>query len=318
MASFDYEKGFVGGLKVAPVSRDEDRVGRATAVHAQVTESFEFGEFVCEQWELLCGSPAKTTLYEFEGSINAITCYRCIALLDRWSRDSINARCTGHVITRDGVTRAVAAKSVLFAGELLDVNHQMLAKRGQVKIDLARTDVGDGLDPIRVLLTGQDYGAVFERRDDEQQWRIIKPAGDAEQALLKRKLGESSRGNTAKQGEVRQNHLVRLSEAESARLKLLGGAAWVRQKVAATSIPYHLVQLTAEDCARLLRLDEFAWVREKNAKAAAPRKKRKFPDDDAGSPLKGFTLRATDEEWDKLLKLGGNTWVRSVINAEAA
>ncbi len=285
MASYDYEKGFVGGLKVAPVSRAEDRVGRAPAVHAQVTEAFKFGEFTCDAWELLCGSPAKTTLYEFEGSINDVTCYRCIALLDRWSRDSINARCTGHAITRDGLTRAVAAKSVLFAGELLDVNHQLLAKRGQVKIDLSQTDVGDGLDPIRVLLMGHDYGAVFERRDDEQEWRMIKPASDAEQALLKRKLGESARGNTAKQGEVRQNHLVRLTEAESTRLKSLGGAAWVRGKL---------------------------------AKARIPKTKKQFAFDDADSPSKGFTLRATAEEWDKLLKLGGTAWVRSIINAAPA
>lgn len=283
MASYDYEKGFVGGLKVVPVTRDEGRVGRAPAVHAQVTEAFVFGEFSCAQWELLCGSPAKTDLFEYNGSINAVTCYRCIALMDRWSRDSINSRCTGHAITRDGVTRAVAAKSVLFAAELLDVNHQLLAKRGQVKIDLSLSNTGDGLDLIRVLLTGHDYGAVFERRDDEQQWRIIKPASDAELALLKRKEGESARGNTAKQGEVRQNHLVRLTESEIARVKSLGGAAWIRERIGKTRIP---------------------------------RNKKQFVFENAEGPMKGFTLRATDSEWDKLLKLGGNAWVRSIINAE--
>ena len=286
MASYDYEKGFVGGLKIAPVSRDEGRVGRAPAVHAQVTESFEFGEFSCEAGMLLCGSPIKTTLYEFDGSINAVTCYRCIALMDRWSRDSINSRCTGHAFTRDGITKAVAAKSVLFAAELLNVNHQLLARRGQVNIALSSYDgASDGLESIRSVLTAHEYGSVFERNDDVQEWRLIKPASEAEAALLKRKKGESARGNTAKQGEVRQNHLVRLSQAESARLKSLGGAAWIREKIAKTPVP---------------------------------RKKRLFPFNDVASPLKGFTLRATDKEWDKLLKLGGNAWVRAVIGAEGA
>ncbi|NWD57221.1 hypothetical protein HX878_21055 [Pseudomonas veronii] len=284
MASYDYEKGFVGGLKVAPVSRDEGRIGRAPAVHAQVIEFFEFGEFSCEAGMLLCGSPTKTTLYEFVGSINAVTCYRCIALMDRWSHDSINSRCTGHAFTRDGITRAVAAKSVLFAAELLDVNHQLLARRGQVNIALSSSDgASDGLESIRTVLTAHDYGSVFERDDGSQGWRLIKPASEAEAALLKRKKGESARGNTAKQGEVRQNHLVRLTLAESVRLKSLGGAAWIRAKI---------------------------------AKTAVPRKKKQFAFDDAGGPLKGFTLRATDKEWEKLLRLGGNAWVRSVIDAE--
>ncbi|MGO4801114.1 hypothetical protein ACEN2T_17690 [Pseudomonas sp. W22_MBD1_FP4] len=286
MAGYDYAKGFIGGLKVTPVSRDEDRVGRTPAVHAQVTEYFKFGQFSCDAGMLLCGSPTKTTLYEFPGSISAITCYRCIALLNRWSRDCINSRCTGHAFTRDGVTRTVAAKSVLFAAELLEVNHQLLARRGQVNISLSSPDsASDGLESIRSVLTAHDYGSVFERSNDAQEWRLIKPATEAEAALLKRKKGESARGNTAKQGEVRQNHLVRLTPAESAGLKALGGAAWIRAKIASTAIP---------------------------------RKKKQFALDEAERPLKGFTLRATDREWEKLLKLGGNAWVRSVISAERA
>lgn len=283
MASFDYEKGFVGGLKVSPVAHDECRVGRAPAVHAQVTEEFEFGEFTCQRWGLLCGSPARTTLYEYEGSINEVSCSRCKALLNRWSRDSINARCSGHVITRAGVTRAVAAKSVLFAGELLGVNHQLLARHGHVKIDLSEEHAEDGHDEIRALLTGSDYGTVFERREDETGWIVIKPASEAEVELLKRKLGESARGNTAKLGQVRQNRLVRLTEAEILSLKSLGGATWLRSELAKAVLP-------------------------------APKAHVSLSSD---APLKGFTLRATDEEWEKLLRLGGTPWVRALVCANS-
>jgi hypothetical protein len=174
----------------------------------------------------------------------------------------------------------VAAKSTLFASELLGVNNNWLKRNGVIKIDLSSARFGDGLDTIRVALKKHPYGTVIEKVESSRTWRVITPAQDAEKSLLERKIGESIRGNT-RVTEMRQNHTLKLTKDEKTELQKLGGSKWIRAQIA--NPPQMAVAM-----------------------------------DLVSDPKDQITLRATDAEWDALLTLGGAPWLRTVIRLVSA
>jgi hypothetical protein len=280
MAKFDYTKGFICPIHIVPVVRDPVDAHQRIVVHARASQSFSFGHFNCPEGELLCRSRNGNACHQIEGTVVQVSCTACRKLLDRWSRDAIDSRCVGFSFERDLITRAVAAKSTLFASELLGVNNNWLKRNGVIKIDLSSARFGDGLDPIRVALKKHPYGTVIEKVESSRTWGVITPAQDAEKSLLERKIGESIRGNT-RVTEMRQNHTLKLTKDEKTELQKLGGSKWIRAQIA--NPPQMVVAM-----------------------------------DLVSDPKDQTTLRATDAEWDALLALGGAPWLRTVIRSVSA
>lgn len=275
MPKFDYGKGFILEMNLVPVIRSAGVNRHRLAIHARAQQDFTFGEFSCPAGELLCRSRDGQACTELEAPIDAVSCTVCRKLLDRWSRDAVESRCMGYAFDRDLITRAVAAKNTLLASELLGVNNNWLVRNGVERIALTAANLGDGLDPIRKALNKHPYGTVIESTRGSSMWEVVKPAQEAEQSLLVRKLGESLRGNTRVE-QFRFNHTVKLTLDEKTKLKALGGSKWIRAVIAkpeSISVSSDLV----------------------------------------ANPKEQITLRATDAEWEALRELGGSSWLRSAI-----
>jgi hypothetical protein len=276
MTKFNYASGFMVAINVIPVARKACDIGKAPAIHARVMEDFSFGPFNCEAGQLLCRSNEEIACYPVSKPINSVSCARCRWLLDRWSREALLSRCKGFALSRDGSTRAVAAKSTAMASQILGIGNGVLVRCGINKIVLG-PPLKDGLDHIRKALQAHEYGTVLRLLDGETKWELEQSPARAEELLREHMLSYSERGNTRVElSELQRNRSIRLTPFESEALSALGGAAWVRQRI--------------------------------------DHAKKSYIADNLEAPTVNRTIRTTDAQWDKVRIMGGYTWIRSMIH----
>jgi hypothetical protein len=276
MTKFDYASGFLVPINVMPVARNASDIGKAPAIHARVMEDFSFGPFSCEAGQLLCKSNEEIACYPVSKSLNHVSCARCRWLLNRWSRDALLSRCKGYALSRDGSTRAVAAKSTAMASKIMGIGNGVLLRWGINKIVLGAPRK-DGLDHIRKALQAHEYGSVLRLVDGETEWELEQSPARAAELLHEHMLSYSERGNTrVEQSDLQRNRSIRLTPFEAEALNALGGAAWVRQRI---------------DLA-----------------------KKTYIVDNLDTPTVNRTIRTTDAQWDKVRAFGGYTWIRSMIH----
>ena len=275
MTNFNYASGFLVPINVTPVARKASDIGKAPAIHARVMEDFTLGEFNCAAGRLLCNSPEEIECFPVAVPINSVSCARCRELLDRWARDSLLARCKGYALSRDGCTRAVAAKSTAMASQILGVGNGVLVRCGINKIVLG-PPLKDGNDHIRKALQAHEYGSVL-RLVDGVTWQLEQSPARAEELLRQHLVSYSVRGNKrVTQDAIQRNRSIRLTPPEVEALADLGGAAWVRERI---------------DLA-----------------------KKSIIDHTLDAPSVNMTIRTTDAQWEKVRSLGGYTWIRSMIH----
>lgn len=276
MTKFNYASGFLVPIHVTPVARNASDIGKAPAIHARVMEDFTLGEFTCSAGRLLCNSPEEIECFPVAEPINSVSCARCRKLLDRWARDSLLARCKGFALSRDGCTRAVAAKSTAMASQILGVGNGVLVRCGINKIVLD-APLKDGHDHIRKALQSHEYGSVLRLDDGETTWQLEQSPARAEELLRQHLVLYSVRGNTrVEQSALQRNRSIRLTPLEVEALADLGGAAWVRERI---------------DLAKKSHIDHTL-----------------------DAPSVNMTIRTTDAQWEKVRALGGYTWIRSMIH----
>jgi hypothetical protein len=276
MTKFNYASGFLVPINVTPVARNASDIGKAPAIHARVMEDFTLGEFSCEEGRLLCNTTEGIECFPVAEPINSVSCARCRKLLDRWARESLLARCKGFALSRDGCTRAVAAKSMAMASEILGVSIGLLVRCGINKIELG-APLNDVHDHIRKALQSHVYGSVLRLVDGETDWQLEQSPARAEEILRHHLVLYSVRGNTrVEQNALQRNRSIRLTPFEFEKLKKLGGAAWVRKRI---------------DSAKKSQIDHTL-----------------------DAPSVNMTIRTTDAQWEKVRALGGYTWIRSMIH----
>lgn len=276
MTQSDYTSGFLVPILVTPVARNSSDIGKAPAIHARVMEDFTIGQFSCETGQLLCRSTEEIECFPILKPLNSVSCARCRVLLDRWSRDALLARCKGFALSRDGCTRAVAAKSTAMASQILGVGYGVLVRYGIYKIVLG-PPLKDGYDHIRKALQAHEYGSVLRLVDGESKWALEQTPDNALELLRQHLVSYSERGNTrVEQSKLQRNRSIRLTPFEAEALRGLGGASWIRQRI---------------DLAKKSSL---------------------VPNLDA--PTVNMTIRTTDAQWAKVRSFGGYTWIRSLIH----
>lgn len=276
MTKFNYASGFLVPISVAPVARNASDIGKTPAIHARVMEDFALGQFSIAAGQLLCRSTEEIECFPVSSTLNSVSCARCRELLDRWSRDSLLARCKGFALKRDGITRAVAAKSTAMASQILGVGNGVLVRCGINKIVLG-PPLKDELDHIRKALREHDYGSVLCLANGETKWKLEQPPEAAEELLRQHLVSYSERGNTrVEQSGLQRNRSIRLTPFEAEALKMLGGAAWVRQRID-----------LAKKSSIVANMD---------------------------APTVNMTIRTTDAQWAKVRSFGGYTWIRSMIH----
>lgn len=276
MTKFDYASGFLVPINVMPVARNPSDIGKAPAIHARVMEDFTLGKFSALAGQLLCRSTEEIECFPVSKPLSSVSCARCRELLDRWARAALQARCKGFALSRDGSTRAVAAKSTSIASQILGVGNGVLVRCGINKIVLG-APLKDGHDHIRKALQAHEYGSVVRLVDGETKWELERSPARAEELLRQHLLSYSERGNTRVElSALQRNRSIRLTPSEADALNTLGGAAWVRQRI---------------DLA-----------------------KKSYIVDNLEAPTVNRTIRTTDAQWDKVREMGGYTWIRSLIH----
>ena len=276
MTQFNYASGFLVPICVMPVARQTSENGKPPSIHARVVEDFTLGMFSRAAGQLLCGAPEEIECLPVSFPLDSVSCVRCRVQLDRWSRDALRARCKGYALKRDGLTRAVAAKSTSMASEILGISSGVLVRCGINQITLARP-LDDGCDYIRKALEVHPYGAVLRLVDGETVWQLEQSSERADELLRQHLVRFTVRGNTrVVQCELQRNRSIRLTPFEVEALRELGGAAWVRARI---------------DSAKKSHI-EYGME----------------------TPSVNMTIRTTDAQWEKVRAMGGYTWIRSMIH----
>jgi hypothetical protein len=164
------------------------------------------------------------------------------------------------------------------ASALLSVSVGVLSRRGITRIDLSTTR-NDDLDYIRIALLAQDYGSVIRLDDAKGVWLVVQGPEKAEQIMRQQVAAFAQRGAPRVDHAARQrNRTIRLSEEEATALRLLGGAAWLRQRI--------------------------------------NRAKRGGASPGLGLATVAVTIRTTDAQWERVRAFGGYNWLRSIIRRE--
>jgi hypothetical protein len=276
MTNFNYASGFLVPISVTPVARNASSIGKSPSIHARVMVDFTLGPFCRVAGQLLCGSPEEIERSPVEIPLDSVNCVRCRELLDRWSRAALLSRYKGFALSRDGITRAVAAKSTAMASEILGIGNGVMVRNGINKIVLGGP-LNDGLDHIRKMLQVHDYGSVLHQVDGETEWQVEQSPARADELLRQHLVSFSVRGNTrVEQSDMQRNRSIRLTPFEFEALRKLGGASWVRARI---------------DLAKKSHIEH-----------------------NLDAPSVNMTIRTTDAQWDKVRAMGGYTWIRSMIH----
>lgn len=277
MTTNTYSSGFILPIDLEPVVR----IGGATsarAVHARVVSDFTLGAFTRLAGQLLCSASHDLGVDVLDRPIGDVSCASCRRLLSRWSRPELHARFRGYALTADGTTQAVAAMSTSMASALLSVSVGVLSRRGVTRIDLSTTR-NDDLDYIRIALFAQDYGSVIRLDVAKGAWLVVQGPEKAEQIMRQQVAAFAQRGAPRVDQAARQrNRTIRLNEEEATALRLLGGAAWLRQRI--------------------------------------NRAKRGGASPGLGLATVAVTIRTTDAQWERVRAFGGYNWLRSIIRRE--